>query len=326
MRIGVYSPNWIGDAIMALPFISQLKVQNPNAKISVVCKDWVSGVYEQNPAIDKLITIKNNSLKNVFGTFETGRSLKLKNFDQFYTLTDSFRSAFVLWISGSAKRIGYKAQLRSFLLTNSFNHPKKRIHRSKKFLKLLSNGEGSITNPVIYISKKEAIWAKDEMERLNFSRPVAIFPFSIAENRSISKETIQSWIKNSKADYLIFGSKNDSTKGESIINQCKNNSIKSICGKYSLRESILLISQCHYSLAADSGLGHISAALGVPTISFFGVGYAEKTGPLGKHTSIVRYCSPCKGNDCKNINNQISCIKDISKSEIELYVSSILKL
>ena len=62
MRIAIYSPNWIGDAIMALPFISKLKVQNPNAEISVVCKEWVSGVYEQNPAIDKLITIKNNSL------------------------------------------------------------------------------------------------------------------------------------------------------------------------------------------------------------------------------------------------------------------------
>ena len=44
MKIGVYSPNWIGDAIMALPFISELRDQNPNAEINVICKDWVSGV------------------------------------------------------------------------------------------------------------------------------------------------------------------------------------------------------------------------------------------------------------------------------------------
>ncbi len=326
MKIGVYSPNWIGDAIMALPFISELKDQNPNAEINVICKEWVSGVYEKNPAIDELITIKKCSINNIVGTFKTGWRLKLRNYDQFFTLTDSFRSALVLWISGSKKRVGYKAQMRSFLLTKSFYHPKKRIHRSKKFLKMLRSGQNIILDPNIYISEKEKIWAKDEMKRLKLKEPVAIFPFSIAKNRSISNNIIKKWIKNSKSDYLIFGSKNDSIKGDSLINQCQNNSIKSICGKYSLRESILLISLCHYSLAADSGLGHISAALGVPTISFFGAGYPDKTGPLGKSTFIIKHCSPCRGDDCKNINNKISCIKEISKSEIELYVSSLLKL
>ena len=326
MKIGIYSPNWIGDAIMALPFISKLKDQNPDAEINVVCKEWVSGVYEENPVIDELITIKKNSINNIVGTFKTGWRLKLKDFDHFFTLTDSFRSALVLYISGSKNRVGYKAQMRSFLLTKSFYQPTKMIHRSKKFLKMLEVGQKIILDPNIYISEKEKIWAEDEMKRLKFKRPVAIFPFSIAKNRSISNNIIKKWIKNSKSDYLIFGSKHDALRGDALINQCRNNSIKSICGKYSLREAILLISLCRYSLATDSGLGHISSALGVPTISFFGVGYPDKTGPLGKNICIIKHCSPCRGDDCKNISSNISCIKQISKSEIELYVSSLLKL
>ena len=98
------------------------------------------------------------------------------------------------------------------------------------------------------------------MKKLKLNKPVAIFPFSVAKNRSISNSLIKKWIKNSKSNYLIFGSKDDAIKGYSLINQCKKNSIKSICGKYSLRQSILLMSLCYYSLAADSGLGHISAA------------------------------------------------------------------
>ena len=47
------------------------------------------------------------------------------------------------------------------------------------------------------------------------------------------------------------------------------------------------MSLCYYSLAADSGLGHISAALGLPTVSFFGVGYPDKTGQIGKNTLII---------------------------------------
>jgi len=326
MKIGVYSPNWIGDAIMALPFISELRDQNPNAEINVICKDWVSGVYEENPAINEIITIKKDSINNIIGTLKTGWRLKLRNFDQFFTLTDSFRSALVLRMSGSNKRVGYKAQMRSFLLTKSFHRSNKRIHRSRKFLKMLKIEQNVISDPNIYISEKEKIWAKNEMKKLKLNKPVAIFPFSVAKNRSISNSLIKKWIKNSKSNYLIFGSKDDAAKGYSLIKQCKKNSIKSICGKYSLRQSILLMSLCYYSLAADSGLGHISAALGLPTISFFGVGYPDKTGPIGKNTLIIKHCSPCRGNDCENISNKISCIKQISKSEIELYVSNLLKM
>ena len=325
MKIGVYSPNWIGDAIMALPFISELKDQNPNAEINVICKEWVSGVYKENPAIDELITIKHNSINNIVGTFKTGWCLKLKNFDQFFTLTDSFRSALILWISGSKNRVGYKAQMRSFLLTKSFHQPKKRIHRTKKFLKMLRAEKDITLDPNIYISEKEKIWAKEEIKKLKFNKPVAVTPFSIAKNRSISNSLIKKWIKNSKNDYLIFGSKNDAVKGDALIKQCQNNSIKSICGRYTLRESISILSECRYSLATDSGLGHISAALGLPTISFFGVGHPEKTSPIGERVCIVKHCNRCKGDDCDSLSSDVKCIKKISKLEIEAYVNNLLK-
>ena len=63
-------------------------------------------------------------------------------------------------------------------------------------------------------------------------------------------------------------------KGKAL-NSLKKLSIKSICGKYTLRKSIILISLCKFTLAADSGLGHISAALGIPTISFFGARFTS---------------------------------------------------
>ena len=44
--------------------------------------------------------------------------------------------------------------------------------------------------------------------------------------------------------------------------------MQSLCGKYDLRKSVALISVCNYAFAADSGLGHISSILGIPTVSF----------------------------------------------------------
>ena len=48
MKIAVYSPNWIGDSVLALPFIRCLRVSYPNAEIYIFCKEWVSGIYENN--------------------------------------------------------------------------------------------------------------------------------------------------------------------------------------------------------------------------------------------------------------------------------------
>ena len=162
------------------------------------------------------------------------------------------------------------------------------------------------------------------MKKYYINKPVALFPFSVASTRTIPNQLLVKWIKNSKKDYLVFGSKYDFERGNRLIESCTNISIKSICGRYSLRQSIALVSFCNYTLATDSGLGHISAALGVPTISFFGVGIAPITAPIGINTKIIKHCYPCMGNDCNNLDDDILCIKNISKSEIENAVRNLL--
>ena len=55
MKIAVYSPNWVGDATLALPFIHQLKDRYPDSKIVIVCKDWVKSVFINNPNNNNII-------------------------------------------------------------------------------------------------------------------------------------------------------------------------------------------------------------------------------------------------------------------------------
>ena len=61
MRIGVYSPNWIGDSVIALPFIQTLKNQEQDAEIIIICNDWVSGVYENHSAVKDVIPFSKMS-------------------------------------------------------------------------------------------------------------------------------------------------------------------------------------------------------------------------------------------------------------------------
>ena len=324
MKIAVYSPNWIGDSVLALPFIRCLRASYPNAEIYIFCKEWVSGIYENNPNISNIFFFKNEVLKSFKGTIKAGFKIRKIKLDQFYTLTDSFRSALVLGISGSSKTIGYKSQMRSILLTNSINTPNSKIHRSKKYLGLLDNSKESNKIPYIHITQEEKKWGIEEIEKMGMKNPVGLFPFSVSDQRTIPNDGIIRWLQNSRNEYLIFGSKNDIQKGKSLLSSLKKLSIKSICGNYTLRKSIILISLCKFTLAADSGLGHISAALGVPTISFFGSGSPQVTGPIGDKIEIIKHCFPCKGEVCKNYGEGVICIQKISKIDIEDAVKKLM--
>ena len=88
-----------------------------------------------------------------------------------------------------------------------------------------------------------------------------------------------------------------------------------------------MIAVCNYAFAADSGLGHISSVLGIPTVSFFGAGRASVTKPIGKYNVVIdksTRCNPCKKNICclnaikkSDVNYAINCLQIDSKFEVQ---------
>ena len=302
---------------MSIPFVQEIKKEYPQAEIYIICKDWVAGIFENHQSINGINSFSLFNLKGLKNIIKTGLILKSEKFDLSFTLTDSFRSAFILWISGAKKRVGFKTQSRGLLLTNPIPIPIKLMHRSNKYLTLIRHNFPDHLFPQFFLLNNEKQWAKEKMKNLGLSSPTALLPFSVGEGRSLSANNIKKWIKNSKKDYIIFGSKNDVLSGVTLKNSCSENSIQSLCGEFTLRESIALISFCNSSIAADSGLGHISAALGIPTVSFFGKGNPAVTAPRGLKTHVIEHCNPCLGDGCGQEQGDLVCIEDISRQNEE---------
>ena len=317
MKIAVYSPNWVGDAVLALPFIQKIKSKYPTAKIFVICKEWVSSIYVNNPNIDNLIIIPKEKTGGILNTLKMGLSLIKEDIEIFYTLTDSYRSSIIMWLSKSKKRVGYNTQGRGILLTDKIGVAKEKIHRSLKYLRLIGEEKYNKDEKLIFIDDDELIWARKEIDEIGVKNPVALFPFSISSSRTFPEKKISEWVKNSGENYLIFGSSDDKQKASMIANS-NNTNIISICGNYSLRQSIILMSLCKYAIATDSGLGHISSIIGVPTISFFGAKRSSITGPIGDNCIIIdksHRCNPCKKNTC--------CLISISSDDVNSIINSL---
>ncbi|MCK4401340.1 glycosyltransferase, partial [bacterium] len=86
-KIVIRSVNWIGDAVMTTPAITQLAKNFPDAKITIVVKEWVKDVFIGNPFIDDIIVCNP---KNLVGYIRLIRKLRKERFDIGIAFPNSF--------------------------------------------------------------------------------------------------------------------------------------------------------------------------------------------------------------------------------------------
>jgi heptosyltransferase-2 len=129
-RIVVIMPNWLGDGVMATPFLRALRAIYPQAHIAAVARPLVGPVLAGLPYINEIhIAAKGEDAATV-------RWLKQGKFDLGILLPNSFRSAWLLWRGGVQRRLGYTREHRSMLLTDRVlpisRHPHQRELDQKK--------------------------------------------------------------------------------------------------------------------------------------------------------------------------------------------------
>jgi len=317
LRIGVFCPNWVGDAVMALPFLTACRQENPVATILVICKSWVAPIFENHASVDGIVSFQRKDLNGYRSTRNSGQSLRSLDLDYFYLLSDSFRSAYLGKKSESKHRIGYPGQGRSGYLTQIIPRPKIKMHRTEQYLNLLNGDhiELNLKPCGIKLLEEEISWARMELDQMGLSNPIALFPFSVATSRSIPQLKILEIIEKITESIVIFGGRGDQEKAEILVTASQKKNMVTVAGHYNLRESMALISMCNGAVASDSGLGHISANLGVPTASIFGAGDSELSSPIGIKTEVINenvHCSPCLKNTCSNREEPLLCINEIS--------------
>ena len=115
MRILVRGTNWIGDAVMTIPAITELRRLFPEAYITLHTRKGTADVFRNSPLIDEIIFVKS--------MLEDVRALRSRRFDLAIIFPNSFESALAVRFAGARRRFGYDTQHRSFLLTDSIEVP-----------------------------------------------------------------------------------------------------------------------------------------------------------------------------------------------------------
>jgi heptosyltransferase-2 len=318
-RILVRATNWVGDAVMSVPALQALREHNPQARISILARPWVAGLYGREAFCDELIPYE--APRGWQGFNEKRRvaaELRARKFDCALLLQNAFEAAALARWAGIPFRIGYDRDARGWLLTHPIPLPMAgEIPRHQRFyyLELLKRARlipGYDVDSAIRLSGKR-----------NAGRVVGVTPGAAygGAKRWLPERFAEAAVELARergAQVAVFGSKEEVEICELVskIVAAAGVACQNFAGATRLSDFIEMAAGCELFLTNDSGAMHVASALGVPTVVVFGATDEQATGPAGAWSRVVRHpvgCSPCLLRECP-IDHR--CMTGVTASDV----------
>jgi heptosyltransferase II len=331
-RILVHAPNWVGDHAMAFPFYAALHDLFPAATLTLVGRAWISDLISKG--FGEVIQLKGkNLLKADF------QRIAERRFDLAFTLSPSFRSAWLLKKLRIPLRHGFVSDMRGLLLTTPENKFRRQLynrgeHRALAYLRLLAPYLAPDTLPEDLFEKyrnvKLEILPLDPLRKKfrlgQKTRRVAICPGSTAASKKYpvghfirAMESIAA--KKSGIEFLLLGAEIDRAECDAIAGHFARSKVKVVplCSMTTLRETHTLIGWAAAVIANDSGLAHITSLTGTRLVTFNGMGRREETSPLTRYKTLFDLglnCSPCFERECPRKDSPLACLTGIAPDAV----------
>ena len=258
----------IGDTIIFLPFIKALskKFRSP---ISLLVKEnsKADQYLFQTEYIDKIILLKretkiNNRHNGIFGFFNLIKDLKKHNFEKAIIFNSSFRFNLITKFSGIPEIYQYP------LFKKTQQHI---VDTPKKFIKDKFNLEVN-EDPQIHINDSLITNAMNnlQIDKNNFNILLGIG--GSGPTKRIPANTfldlIEKISKIKKCKFFLATGKNRDE--QIILKQILDSEFKHFCvplDDFTIKETLPIIKNCNLSVCNDSSFSHLSAALGLKTIT-----------------------------------------------------------
>jgi len=323
-RILIVAPSWVGDAILSEPLVAVLREPLGEPIVDVLAPPWCAPVYARVRGIGRII-------ENPLGHGELGlgrrralaREIRARAYTRAFILPNSFKSALIPWLAGIPRRVGYAAEGRRALLTETRRLDHKTFPRLvDRFVALAVPKGRLIPTPPAPVLVPNAANATAAMRALTLStrRPIAILcpgaeygpakrwpaEHFITLARSLLDEGYAVW---------LLGSPNDQPAALPIAAAIP--SVRDLTGRTDLGMAIDLLSLASVVVSNDSGLMHAAAAVGRPLVALFGSSSPEYTPPLSPLAHVAKIdiaCSPCFQRECPL--GHFKCMRELDVEQV----------
>lgn len=329
-RILVIRYRFLGDTILTVPFLRNLRRAQPNAKIDMLVGPVSGLVLEGCPYVDEFIEFDTTR----FHKYDRGSGkkksyfsylleLRKRKYDTVFVLKRSLSSAFLAFAIGAKVRAGYATEGRSLLLT----HPVKwntAIHEVDSVQSVLE----AVGIPApdkhleAWISEKETASVLSKVKDLRSYKTKMLIHAAAAHPDktyplALWAEVIKALNSEFGATPFFTGDRADTETYEELE---RLSGVKSVnmAGELTVRESMALYKEMDLAVCVDSGPAHLACAVGVPTVTLFGPTDPNRWRPLGPLTQAVfdetLECRPCHYK--KTCDDRRQCLTELSPAKV----------
>jgi heptosyltransferase-2 len=288
----------IGDVILTMPFLAQLRCLFPRAKITLVARPFAADLLAGTGLVDDVIpaeltwgpadrarfSTKLSELWSVSAKLRQGR------FNIAFASRVHIRERVLLALSGAKRTVGYALADNDASLTDPVKPGGEDLQKVDDWMRLLEpfGAPRTVHVPRLFLKDSERAWAHGYIASRGIAKDalvVGVHPgASLPEKRwplDRFREVAIATAAQPGVRVLAFAE--PSGFGSELF------TIPGVVGaQVTLREMMALIERCGILVCNDSGPMHIAGALGIPTVAMFGLGIDHWFSPLGEGHEILR--------------------------------------
>jgi heptosyltransferase II len=317
---------WIGDFVRCHSVIKLLKARYPKRPIDVLATTLCAPLAEYMPGVRKAIVVDLPRKRLALGQqCALAERLRSEHYGQVLVMPRTWKSALAPFLAGIPQRTGFAGEVR-FGLLNDVRFGERKLPRMIDRCGALALPKSAPPPlewpwPELDVPEAEAIAWRAKRALSDRNRPVIAFaPGAVGPSKrwpvEYYAELARELAREGNAIWVL-GSPNESPLAAEIVRAAGAAAYD--LTSPDLRNAILALKLASAVLSNDSGLLHVSAAIGTPTVGVFGPTSPWHWAPLNPLAAIIETkielsCRPCHKPTCRMGHHR--CMRDIPAGQV----------
>jgi heptosyltransferase-2 len=316
---------WIGDFVRCHSVTKVLEARFPDRPVDVLTTSLCAPLLDYMPGVRKGIVVDLPRKRLAFGQHKAlAERLRAEHYGTALVMPRTWKAALAPFLAGIPERVGFTGEARFFLL-NDLRWGERKLPRMIDqcgSLALPRNAPlpADWPLPEIRVPEREAEAWRARLG-LHASRPaVVLAPGAVGPSKRWPVSSYAQLAERLTADGFavwVLGSPAEAGLASEIIRTAGPNAHN--LTSTDLRNAILALKIAKTAVSHDSGLVHVAAAIGTPTVGIFGPTSPWHWAPLNPLAATIETltevpCRPCHKPVCRLIHHR--CMRDIHADQV----------
>jgi heptosyltransferase-2 len=302
-RILVVGNAFLGDTVLSIPFLRNLRRRFPQAVIDVLVEPHAAAVLADCPYPDALIGWPRPPRSRRFLPSAVtkircqARWLRSRGYSRAYLLKRSFSSGLLAWLAGIPRRVGHATEGRGWFLSRVIPLAPCR-HQSETYLDLLradgfdvDDGHNENWVAPAAVAAVDALLADVPADRprvflaVRSTNPDKHWP------TDRWARVVDRLVRGHGCEVFFCGGPADVAMHQEIVARLDDHVVAHVhdhTRHVPLANVAAYLSRMDLCVGVDSGLPHVAASLGLPVVTLFGPTDPNQWHPLSNRGTVVR--------------------------------------